>query len=416
MGGQRRLKVLVSAFCISPYEGSEPGMGWQLASRLAGIHDVTVICGDMESGRKTENLLSRYFETNPLKPKFKIFYVEPSWVMRSIWKLHKVPGLWALYYVAYNLWQQRAYQYAVTLHSQSPFDIVHQHTLCTYREPGYMWKMPVPFVWGPISGASSPPFWMSVQMGGARFFLRYWTNALQRRFAWRSAKAARKSFVTLTVTDDDKRIIERWGGRAEYLCEVGTENIKTHPQTYNPEFSFKIVWSGLHIKRKALSLAIEALAQLQDKSKYHLDILGAGPLTSEYKKLAVDLAVDPMITWHGRLSRVQALEIMSQANILLHTSISESTSQVVLEALSLGLPVLCHDACGMQTAVTDDCGIRIPLRSRTTSVNAFAAALQLICDPEKYPAYSRAALRRAHELTWDSAVQHICNIYESAST
>src|SRR6187401_1312301 len=39
-----RRRVLVSAYAVSPARGSEPGMGWNICSRLARHHDVTVLC------------------------------------------------------------------------------------------------------------------------------------------------------------------------------------------------------------------------------------------------------------------------------------------------------------------------------------------------------------------------------------
>src|SRR4029434_7077240 len=39
-----RLRVLVGAYAVSPVQGSEPGVGWNVCSRLARYHDVTVLC------------------------------------------------------------------------------------------------------------------------------------------------------------------------------------------------------------------------------------------------------------------------------------------------------------------------------------------------------------------------------------
>jgi glycosyltransferase involved in cell wall biosynthesis len=102
---------------------------------------------------------------------------------------------------------------------------------------------------------------------------------------------------------------------------------------------------------------------------------------------------------------------MSKAHVLLHTSICEATSTVVLEALALGLPVICHDACGMRTAVTNQCGIRVPLRDRETSIDGFCSAIQELGDSVVYNQLSIGALQRSYELTWDSKVARISDAY-----
>ena len=105
------------------------------------------------------------------------------------------------------------------------------------------------------------------------------------------------------------------------------------------------------------------------------------------------------------LPRVQALEQMSQSNVLVHTSLKEATSNVVLEALERGLPVICHDACGMGTAVDERCGLKIPLRDPESSVRGFRDALIRVLDePELLQRLSQGAFERAAELTWDKKV------------
>ena len=69
---------------------------------------------------------------------------------------------------------------------------------------------------------------------------------------------------------------------------------------------------------------------------------------------------------------------MSRAHVLLHTSLAEATSTVILEALARGLPVVCHDACGMRIAVDDRCGIKVPLIDPNTSIKGFSRAIGLL--------------------------------------
>ena len=40
---RRRLKVLLGCYACDPHYGSEPGMGWNFASRIAKFHDVHVL-------------------------------------------------------------------------------------------------------------------------------------------------------------------------------------------------------------------------------------------------------------------------------------------------------------------------------------------------------------------------------------
>ena len=67
---------------------------------------------------------------------------------------------------------------------------------------------------------------------------------------------------------------------------------------------------------------------------------------------------------------------MRDADVFVFTSLQEGTSTVVMEALALGLPVICHDACGMGVAVNERCGIKVPMISPGLSQGGFAAAIR----------------------------------------
>lgn len=412
-GAPRRLRVLLSAFAISPNQGSEAGVGWNVAIRLAKYHDVTVLCGDLSAGRRTEFELQSYFETRGPVEGLNVCYVPPSRFARAINWLHGRPGMWYLYYTAYRNWQKDAYARAAILHSQAPFDLTHQLTFASFREPGYIWRLPVPFVWGPIGGASSPPLAMA-SIGGGKLVVRLLVNTFQRKFASRSAVAARKATTTWIATLDDQRVIEKWGGRAEYQCEVGAPEISPAPKVRKIDDPLRLVWSGLHIPRKALPLALKALARLTRKDNVYLDILGSGPETAKCKALARQLNIGDMLRWHSRLPQSVALKVMADGHALLLSSISEGTPMVLVEALALGMPVICHDACGMKTAVTERCGIKVPLVDAETSISGFCNAIERLLEATLYNQLAVGALLQAHELTWDRKVEKMCEAYGEA--
>jgi glycosyltransferase involved in cell wall biosynthesis len=108
---------------------------------------------------------------------------------------------------------------------------------------------------------------------------------------------------------------------------------------------------------------------------------------------------------------------MQTADVFAFTSLQEGTSNVVMEALSLGLPVICHDACGMGVAVNNSCGIKIPMTSPAQSIEGFASAIQtLIDEPARINQLSQGALKRADELSWDRKVQEIAQVFDRVTS
>ena len=87
----------------------------------------------------------------------------------------------------------------------------------------------------------------------------------------------------------------------------------------------------------------------------------------------------------------------------------------MLEALVGGLPVLCHDACGMGVAVDDASGLKVPLRDPRTSIAGFRAALmRLLNEPALLETLSQGAMKRAQELNWEEKIRHFCTAYHDA--
>jgi glycosyltransferase involved in cell wall biosynthesis len=347
----------------------------------------------------------------------RIEYVAPTRFIALLEHWHNIPGLWGLYYWAYNLWQKRAYARAKELHAAHPFDIVHQLNMIGYREPGYLWKLPIPFVWGPVGGGPNEPIAyhkMFSWNGCVKVLLRTWVNELQKRICLRAKRAARVAQKVWAVTEADYRMIhDLWGVECEKMVETGTVlRNEGRVRRWDGKSPLKIVWSGIHTSRKALPVLLHALAKL-NTNDWRCGILGEGPETVAWKSLANRLGVAEHLSWHGRLPHDEALRVMNEGHIFAFPSLKEGTPHVVLEALSLGLPVICHDACGMGTVVTEKCGFKMPLKNPETSIAGFADALDSIMKyPDFVAAKSAAALSRANEITWEAKVRHFVKVYD----
>jgi len=413
-----RKRILVGAYAISPARGSEPGVGWQICSRLARFHDVTVLCSPGVPGPDancSRDEIAQHVARHGAIDGLTLKFVEPpplSWLFQRETMLCRR----TLYYAGAAAWQRAAYSIAADLHVDQPFDLVHHLNITGYREPGYLWKLNAPFVWGPIGGASNyPAKYFDLLSRKERLFyaIRNWTNGWQKS-SRRCRAAAAKADHIWAISDADADMVRRqWGHPAQQMLETGTvRRQQGSVRDYDANRPLRVVWSGKHIGRKALPILLHALARLKNRNSVELTVVGDGPETAHWKSLAQSLGLTT-IRWTGHVSQELALKEMSGADLLAFTSVMEGTPHVVLEALSLGVPIVCHDACGMGIAVTDDCGIRIPLRDSAASFAGFADAItRLAASPAELVRLSQGALRRADDLSWDGKVDQMLQVYD----
>jgi glycosyltransferase involved in cell wall biosynthesis len=413
---RRRRRVLVSAYAVSPVRGSEPGVGWNVCLRLARYHDVTVLCSPVVPPRDQlfRDEIAQWLRDHGPVPGLSFHFVEPP-LPSYVFQRETLLARRTLYYAGYRAWQKAAYRAATRLHAERPFDLVHHLNITGFREPGYLWRLPIPFVWGPISGAADVPAAFLPLMGRSeRWFyrLRNASNAIQKRTTRRCRLAARKASHLWTIGDADRRLVqERWGRNAEPMIETGTTPIpNAAPKRYDPARPLRLVWSGQHIGRKALAILLHAIAG----QRVELTVLGNGPETPRWKALAHQLNLGASVRWAGHLPHDRAIAQVAAADVFVLTSVQEGAPHVVLEALSLGLPVVCHDACGMGAAVTPACGIKVPMRDPAASVTGFGDAIErFIAEPSLLARLSEGALRRAEELSWDEMARRIAATYDS---
>ncbi len=416
----RRLRVLLSAFYCSPYRGSESAVGWNIASQLARHHDVTVLIGDVSSKLPTLTEWQRWQAENPdgivgLTP----VHVPPDPQTVRVHDWHARRGLWFLFYRAYRRWQNLAYQTARRLHEEHPFDLAHHLTIIGYREPGELWKLGIPFFWGPIHGAVMTPWRFFPEFGRAgiyRHLTRNLLNAAQMRLPCRARKAAAHAAKIWAVTEEDRRMVEDlWGYKAETMIETGaTPDPDARPRSLKPGEPLQLMWCGIIEDRKGLPILLRALADIKGSSAPFLHVVGEGPERSRCEQLAETLGIGKSVIWHGRIAHHLVKERMAGSHLLVHTAIKEGTPHVVLEALASGLPVLCHDACGMGTAVTCACGIKVPLENPQASVSHFRdALLDLMQHPDQIANLSAGAISRSADLSWDRLGDRIAHCYEN---
>lgn len=405
----RRLKILISAYACSPYKGSEPGVGWGFVAALAKHHDLWVIVEEEKFRADIEHYLDAHPEFSQ-SVHFFFLRKQRNRALRKLWP----PS----YYWYYRRWHWDACQLAQRLHHEIGFDLAHQLTMVGFREPGYLWQLGLPFVWGPIGGMGSFPwrFLPVVGVKGACYYLGYnLMNFLHARFLTRPRKAARTAANGLLAATPENQAgaMAHWGCPSTLVSEVGLPGtVATRIPERHAKAPLRLVWTGQHTYGKALNLALLALSMVSQDTRWELHILGQGTRTDDWKKLAEQLQINDRCFFHGWLARQEALGLMGDSHVMLITSLRDLTSTVSIEALALGLPIICLDHCGFAHAVNENCGLTVPVTTPAKAVADFAAAIERLAGDEPLrQRLAEGAMTRARDFAWEKKAEMVNGIY-----
>lgn len=422
----RRLKILITAHEISPVVGSECSSGWNIITRLGSFHDITVLYAETNQfgTNNYKEQIERYILKNGNIPGVEFIPVKQPAITILITRINKKlsdkrtsVGISLLYFLGVKFWEKSLYRFVMDLIKEKEFDIIHHFNHISFREPGYLWKIDKPFIWGPASGLSRVPVSFLYSMPKREILynlLRNFLNRFQVIINRRISKAINNSSLIYFVTSDDGAFFLKKGRRVENLLDMGAYEVTPRNERIPEIKPIKVLWIGRFSFLKALDILLKSIeSSVLLKNNLELHIIGDGPQKDYYQKLASDLELHN-VKWHGQIPKGMVFKIMKESDLLVHTSIKEAASAVILESISAGLPVICHDAFGMSFAINESCGIKIPFYSPSESIVGFRNALEKICNnPELINQLSIGAIERAKELSWDSVAEKIASDYSS---
>ena len=420
-----RLKILIIAHELSPVQGSECAEGWNLVTRIAKYHDVTVLYArsNQFGNNSYVKAVNDYFQVSPEIPGLTFVDIPQPKLTKLMsyindrYHLVSPIGLPFFYFSGYKFWQKAAYKAAKRLHKINGFDIVHQLTQITFREPGYCWELGIPFVWGPTGGTSNLPkeFHKSLSLRSRIMEkFRIFSNYFQFNYTSRIIKANKKAALIYTYSDIDASLLgKRASGKIKLMLDAGTySDLSGLKKERNDTRKLKGIWCGQLSERKAPSILLKAIAQdLVIKEMIDFQIIGDGPLKKSMQNMAKELHLEN-IQWIDKVSHDEIFILMGEADFFVHTSLREATSNVIPEALSMSLPVICHDVDGTSIAINETCGIKIPLISPESSINGFHEAINsFVLNRDLLEELKIGAHKRSQEISWNNMAESISNDY-----
>ena len=190
-----------------------------------------------------------------------------------------------------------------------------------------------------------------------------------------------------------------------------TERLKRQTRK-NMDSELKILFVGSLRPLKAPLTLLQALQILSKKNKETKDvrllIAGDGPLRPALENFCKENQMHK-VHFLGKILHEKILEIMSESDIFVLTSIEEGMPTALIEAMALGKPVIATAVGGIPEVVKDGInGILVPPKSPAHVAEALD---QLLTDSELRRKLGKAAAESVKDYTWSKIAEKYEKIY-----
>jgi glycosyltransferase involved in cell wall biosynthesis len=387
------MKVLLSTYSCFPCQTSEPGNAWRAINEALREHEVWAVIADAHQYRE---LTEPWLAQHPLPNFHPVFLQLPpalSWLGRPA----------ATNAVHYHLWQNQLRGVVRDLHAQIKFDLVHHVTYGRYWSPSGLRDLNLPFIWGPVGAAETPPRAFVAELP-LRYRLAEAARDGARNFCERShalRQTAAAATIAIGVTRETCAALKQLGARrVEQLPQMAlTERDLAHFAALPdpPPGPLRAICIGRHVHWKGFYLAIRAFAQFAKKNAAaELWIVNDGPFRGELEKTAARTGVSARVKFLGTLPKyADVLQKLGESHVLLHPALHEGFGNVCLEAMAAGRPVACLDIGGPAAQITPATGFAAPATNPAAAVAALAGFLETI-DRDRARLAAMSVAARAH--------------------
>ncbi|MFI3314336.1 MAG: glycosyltransferase family 4 protein [Rikenellaceae bacterium] len=343
-------KILVSAYGCEPEKGSEQGVGWNWVLQMARHNKVYVITKannqySIEANLPEElvhNIEFYYYDTAKLIKKFK----------------NKAKGLY-FYYFCWQIGIVPIIRQIIKLHN--PNYTMHL-TFGSLWMPTLLPFFNKPFIWGPIGGGDCEPeklFKLLPLKQRLQAHLRLLLNKSVIINPFIRFVCSRSVAIICRTKNTGEIIPRKFKDKLHYCIETAIEPLKKREAKQNNSNNVVgVITTGRLTPSKNIITAIRAVADLKELD-YHYTIIGDGVDKERIKKEISRYDLQDRVTILNHVSRSEVIKNIQASDIFLFPSLREGGSWSLMEAMGVGLPVVCLNWSGMAMICNDKCAIRL---------------------------------------------------------
>lgn len=345
-------KILLSTYACEPNKGSEPEVGWQWAINIAKKHE-TWILTKANNEETIEDYKNRSAENIPWDNLHFIYVDLPKWLV--FWKKGN-RGMRTYYY----LWAKKAYSIAKNLHNKEHFDLVHSVTFVSLTQPCFLYKLSAPFVWTVAGGENiNKEIGYKLKLKEKLYEFIRSIGQKKAKHSIRVNSALKKGSLILATTEETAILIpKKYKSKTVITSAIGIDK-KRNIKNYDDNNVIRVLLSGKFIYLKGIRIGIDAILKVIDKyENVQFTILGNGPYEQEYKKKCVKY-IGNKIEFIDKVPHDKMSELYYKHDFLINTALRDSGCLVAMEAMSVGLPIVCLNTGGVRAMTNEDIAIRI---------------------------------------------------------
>ncbi|MDX1348958.1 MAG: glycosyltransferase family 4 protein [Putridiphycobacter sp.] len=362
--------ILITAYAVNPYNGSEDGTGWNIAREIAKTHKVILIT------RKNNIPFIEKFKAESTDSVLNNMQCYGFDLSETAMKVKKKLGERG-YVLYYYFWQLRIVKFIQKMGFE--FDICHSLNFHSDSQPNFLWKLGKPTFWGPIGHHPRVPEQYIKSVYGFKAFAK---DRLYGAVKWAFRnldpffkKAVQKADKIFVINSSIASAIKAKPNQVVVLPAVASETVEIN----RDQQEFNVLSIGRFHFMKGFDITIRAFAKFYnglhtpDKSKVKLILVGQGEEKQRLESIAKEAGVFEQIKWVNWVSRDEVKTIYQTSSVFLFPS-HEGAGMVVPEAMSYGLPVLCFDNYGPGELVGKS-PLKVQYGPYQNSVDAFAMHL-----------------------------------------
>ena len=405
--------ILVTAYAINPYKGSEDGAGWNNILQIAKNNKVVAIT-------RKNNIpdIQRYISENQLSSINAEFYGFdlPKWSI--FWKRGQNGAMLYFY-----LWQRFVVSFVKK--NKIEFDIAHNLNFHTDWVPTFLWKLKKPTVWGPVGHHPKVPSGYYHQENSSLFDrLKNQVIWLIKNVFWKldpNFEQARKNVDhVICMNSEAENMLHLPKEKVSRCASVGSKPVSASNGTKE---KFTILSVGRLVPLKGFDITIksfhEFLKMLPESRRANVElvIIGKGKLQKYLEDYIKENSLENNVKLINWMDRDNLLKFYEKTSLFFFPS-HEGAGMVVLEALSFGVPILCFDNSGPGEFIGNNAGVKVPYTSYNRSIIDFALELNnLHFDREFLNELSEGALKRFENcFKWDVHGDLFEKVYDRINT